>query len=789
MDYLKRQIQEIQESRTLRFFGVALAATHLLTLLFWLLSKNLFLLSTPASEALCWPTFPQCAKLHDAPISLLYIWAIVYFIFSFFSAIQFVRNKIQSAYFLLMGASLLKLLFFLSDYRFMGNYHYMPLLVSLAYFFLPHKRAWIPLQICLFYFFSVTLKFNQDWLSGNALLNPPWVQGPMLSWLLKYAIFTELIVVWGLLAKNRFLFALSLLHFILFHIFSFPVVSFFFPSIMACLLSIFVFARFEPQKNKRPALIFVYAFLFSLAQIPPLVFSPDAAVTGEGRAYSLNMLDGKVLCEQFSFAKFPQKTIELSRQRYDLAQRIRCDPLVFWNMAKQDCEKLKRQPDFQDLDLWLLSRRSTRSTGYFEVIHRKNFCAESPSMHSWLPNKWIQLKAQNSRSPIALATAPRTATPPFSNFRTNPERNGESPWSEKIKLRFHWRLNNGNAGIHGASKASPSVDASGVYVGGDTGLFYAYDLEGKKRWQFSVSEALAGIHSTAALDANSVYLTAYNGRVYKLDKQTGQLEWAIRLGHAIGASPLLHDGNLYINVERSKPADGFLAKVDATTGTLIWTSPRFGEQSHSSPALDVKSGRLFLGANNGSFYAIEESSGRILWEKNLGGAIKSTPLLSEGKLYVSAWSGKLHSLDAHSGDELWSVDLGAKSQSSPSFFPGTDILALGNHAGELLGISAKEKKIIWRLKYQEEALLASALALKKNPSSILIGCKVNQLCEINSSGKILQELALEAPVDGMPVAYGDQIFASERSPGGLVKWGNQAINRRAKINIPKNTQP
>jgi hypothetical protein len=77
----------------------------------------------------------------------------------------------------------------------------------------------------------------------------------------------------------------------------------------------------------------------------------------------------------------------------------------------------------------------------------------------------------------------------------------------------------------------------------------------------------------------------------------------------------------------------------------------------------VGSGRVYIAAGSRGVYAIDNSTGAVIWNRNPGGAINSTPAYDSqtGALFVVSSNGTLYKLDATSGATLGQFASGASS--------------------------------------------------------------------------------------------------------------------------------
>ena len=80
--------------------------------------------------------------------------------------------------------------------------------------------------------------------------------------------------------------------------------------------------------------------------------------------------------------------------------------------------------------------------------------------------------------------------------------------------------------------------------------------------------------------------------------------------------------------------------IDPKTGMKRWTY-RINTPSTEGGVLTTASDMLFSGARDGSFFALDARTGKLLWQTNLGPSVASGPMTYavNGKQYVSIVAG------------------------------------------------------------------------------------------------------------------------------------------------------
>src|SRR3954454_12114678 len=145
-------------------------------------------------------------------------------------------------------------------------------------------------------------------------------------------------------------------------------------------------------------------------------------------------------------------------------------------------------------------------------------------------------------------------------------------------------------------------------------------------------------------------------------------------GGSIGGAATLVDWPAYLNgpLHRSTTSADTVTTSNVSTLHQVWhfkpplASDRPPPQVFASPT--VVGGRVYMGFNNGSFYALNLTTGAKIWERFLGFVPQKTctargftstatvtpdPVSGSLTVYVNAGDGYLYALNAGTGATIW----------------------------------------------------------------------------------------------------------------------------------------
>ena len=127
----------------------------------------------------------------------------------------------------------------------------------------------------------------------------------------------------------------------------------------------------------------------------------------------------------------------------------------------------------------------------------------------------------------------------------------------------------------------------------------------------------------------------------------GQLttNWVFKTGGPIAASPTVVGGTVYVG-----SWDGYEYALNATTGAMIWktflgqtTAPCYPQLAGVSSAADVENGVVYVGGGDSYWYALDAATGNVLWKVFVGDNTKgwynwASPLIYNGYAYIGTAS-------------------------------------------------------------------------------------------------------------------------------------------------------
>jgi len=153
------------------------------------------------------------------------------------------------------------------------------------------------------------------------------------------------------------------------------------------------------------------------------------------------------------------------------------------------------------------------------------------------------------------------------------------------------------------------------------------------------------------------------------------------------SSPTVVDGVVYQGW-----LDGNLYAIDSSTGELLWEF-QTGDWIVSSPM--VKGNTVYVGSSNG-LYAVNTGDGTERWKLSLPRddefsrpRFSSSPIATDDVVYAASTNGVLYALDTSNGEEFWRYTITGAFWSSPTLRDGILYIGSKTDSGQLSGATGQ----------------------------------------------------------------------------------------------------
>jgi outer membrane protein assembly factor BamB len=299
----------------------------------------------------------------------------------------------------------------------------------------------------------------------------------------------------------------------------------------------------------------------------------------------------------------------------------------------------------------------------------------------------------------------------------------------------------GGFGCAPASKAvaiysSPAVAKDLVYVGGYTGIIYAFAVgKDEPRWVYPRQGALEGyIVGGPIVGEGKVYFGCADGKVYALDAADGYKEngWPFETGDKIWSTPTISEDTLYIG-----SLDKKLYALNANDGSKKWEFKTEGAIVSTPLVYDNK---VYFGSFDRYLYAIDATSGSLKWKFLAENWFWAKAVVYNDTIYAACLDGKVYALNAESGNKLAEpLDLGSPISSSPVLVD--DLLIVATEEGVVYAIDTKSNQ--QRQLANVEGKVYAPLAASQG--KVYVHTRTDALYEIDAqSGATLWSISLKS---------------------------------------------
>lgn len=163
----------------------------------------------------------------------------------------------------------------------------------------------------------------------------------------------------------------------------------------------------------------------------------------------------------------------------------------------------------------------------------------------------------------------------------------------------------------------------------------------------------------AAVSGGRVYVSCSNGLLYSLELETGRPAWRYDAEGEITSMPSVFEGGILVGT-----LDGRVLCV-GLDGDLRWEK-EVGGAVMSSPI--PEGDQVYFGSSDNHLYCVSASNGSTAWSFDAEAPVEVSPCIYEGQVFTVSYEGDLFALDAADGRLVWTY----RSQGVPVVYPAAD---------------------------------------------------------------------------------------------------------------------
>jgi parallel beta-helix repeat protein len=326
--------------------------------------------------------------------------------------------------------------------------------------------------------------------------------------------------------------------------------------------------------------------------------------------------------------------------------------------------------------------------------------------------------------------------------------------------QFSWGYKNeSNITIEQQLSSSPAVANGSIYFGDYQGYVYSLDVNtGEIKWSTKIGDEIdtspALTYPTATYQYGLVIIAVKenpNSTLYALDRNNGSICWTISLLNCNCSSPTVSNNYIYFGA-----SDGNVYKYDSN-GNNIWTiSPNGTGYSYYTPA--VSDDKVYLGSSDYRLWVLNDTNQVAEWNYETGDIIYSSPTIYNNTVYFGSLDAKVYAVKTNN-TLIWSKLTGDSIYSSPGVNDGK--LIIGSADGKVYSFWENNGTTFWTADIESQ-IFNSSVAIADN--KVFIGTDDNKLFSIDErNGDIIWSYETSGKITSSPAVSEGKIFVTSNN--------------------------
>lgn len=259
-------------------------------------------------------------------------------------------------------------------------------------------------------------------------------------------------------------------------------------------------------------------------------------------------------------------------------------------------------------------------------------------------------------------------------------------------------------------------------------------------WEYSANAGFGP--GSALLLQDRVLVATRKGEVHTIELETGRGRGFKRMGEAIEATPLIHQGLLFVPTswgEKSLVAfdltkgviswryrgvpfetsliaygesivgvdvEGNVRAHNAQTGILEWEHALGDRVSVSASPVQPDEDTMIIVTDKGMVHQFNLADHALQWSASAGDPVMTTPNVSGDHLFLSTTRGRLVAMDLRNQSIRWTFDVQRADARIGAVAATEDVIVFGDTGGTIRGLDPHDASLRWSLQLDDVATSA-----------------------------------------------------------------------------------
>lgn len=235
-------------------------------------------------------------------------------------------------------------------------------------------------------------------------------------------------------------------------------------------------------------------------------------------------------------------------------------------------------------------------------------------------------------------------------------------------------------------------------------------INGLPLWHFQIED---DFFLPPSFDDKAVYIGTREGFIYCLELDSGALLWRKELKKTLMTKIAISNKRIYLACKDLNTSVSYMCALSTEDGSFLWEilTPYF-----TVWPLSISEDVIYASVLT-SCYAISTSEGKIIWKRDIGKEINSSPFLHDNLLYLCCFEPRdlffssgaspqmdhqpwIAALNRSNGQSLWQTQLGidTRAKNVRSLAYASDKVFAPTDDGYITAINDKNGSVLWRSK-------------------------------------------------------------------------------------------